>query len=111
MNDTRIDATGTSAAYRYDAERAGQIEAKWQRIWAQQHTFETPNPVGDLSAGPALDRPCKFYVMDMFPYPSGAGLHVGHPLGCIASDAFARYMRMKGRLVRACGATTSPSPG
>jgi leucyl-tRNA synthetase len=94
-------ATGDPAAaeagvsFRYDARRAGQIEAKWQRIWADQRTFATPNPAAAASADPGR----KFYVMDMFPYPSGAGLHVGHPLGCIASDAVARYMRMKGRLV------------
>ncbi len=68
------------------------IEANWQAYWADQHTFATPNP-GDEGFDP--DKP-KFYVLDMFPYPSGVGLHVGHPLGYIATDIVSRYMRMKG---------------
>ena len=63
-----------------------EIEQKWQQFWAENQTFKTENN----SAKP------KFYVMDMFPYPSGAGLHVGHPLGYIASDIFSRYKRIKG---------------
>ena len=62
------------------------IEARWQKYWAENKTFKAEN---DSS------RP-KYYVLDMFPYPSGAGLHVGHPLGYIASDIFARYKRLKG---------------
>lgn len=63
-----------------------EIEPRWQKYWAKNKTFKaTEDP----------SRP-KFYVLDMFPYPSGAGLHVGHPLGYIASDVYARYMRQKG---------------
>ena len=62
------------------------IEAKWQKTWKETDAYKvTEDP----------NRP-KFYVLDMFPYPSGAGLHVGHPLGYIASDVFARYKRHKG---------------
>ncbi|AZG46991.1 Leucine--tRNA ligase [Gordonia insulae] len=91
--------------HRYTAEVAGEIEARWQRNWADQHAYEAPNPVGplagDLSAfgGAGDDADAKLFIQDMFPYPSGAGLHVGHPLGFIASDVFARYQRMTGRNV------------
>ena len=63
-----------------------EIEKKWQRYWAEKKTFRAQ----DNSAKP------KYYVLDMFPYPSGAGLHVGHPLGYIATDIMARYKRHKG---------------
>src|SRR6201999_4606926 len=65
------------------------IEQKWQQFWAENKTFKADNN----SSKP------KYYVQDMFPYPSGAGLHVGHPLGFIATDVFARYHRMTGRNV------------
>ena len=87
------------AAFGYTVTLAGRIEAKWQRAWSERGTFEVPNPVGSLSDGTALDPARKLYVIDMFPYPSGAGLHVGHPLGYIASDVFARYRRMSGDVV------------
>lgn len=69
-----------------------EIENKWQQYWAENQTFKAQNP--PLSG--ALKNAPKFYVLDMFPYPSGAGLHVGHPLGYIASDIYARYKRHKG---------------
>ncbi len=70
-----------------------QIEAKWQKYWAEHQTFKATSP--DPSQGGDPLKP-KFYVLDMFPYPSGAGLHVGHPLGYIASDIYARYKRHQG---------------
>jgi len=69
-----------------------QIEPKWQAIWDERQLFHGPNP-GEKGFDPA--KP-KFYVLDMFPYPSGAGLHVGHPEGYTATDIVARYKRMRG---------------
>jgi leucyl-tRNA synthetase len=64
----------------------GEIEKKWQKRWAEQKTYQVKED----------NKKEKFYVLNMFPYPSGAGLHVGHPLGYIASDIYARYKRQKG---------------
>ncbi|MCT1426190.1 leucine--tRNA ligase [Corynebacterium sanguinis] len=85
-------------AFRYTAAVANEIEQKWQRYWVDNGTFNAPNPVGDLATGGELPAD-KLNVQDMFPYPSGAGLHVGHPLGYIATDVFARYNRMLGKNV------------
>ena len=81
-------------AHRYTAALAAEIEQRWQDRWESEGTFHAPNPAGDL-AGDVGDRPRRF-VMDMFPYPSGSGLHVGHPLGYIATDVFGRWSRMAG---------------
>jgi leucyl-tRNA synthetase len=86
--------------FRYDARLANQIELRWQDRWEREGTFHAPNPVGDLADGFAREtgRP-KFYLLDFFPYPSGIGLHVGHPLGYIGTDVFGRYLRMTGHHV------------
>ena len=63
-----------------------EIEKKWQQRWAENHTYQVTED----------ESKKKFYVLNMFPYPSGAGLHVGHPLGYIASDIYARYKRLQG---------------
>ncbi|MCX4823012.1 leucine--tRNA ligase [Streptomyces sp. NBC_01142] len=95
---TPIAAEGT-AAHRYTAAMAADIEARWQDFWDAEGTYEAPNPSGDLAGDSALAARPKKFVMDMFPYPSGAGLHVGHPLGYISTDVFARYQRMTGHNV------------
>ncbi|MBB5869387.1 leucyl-tRNA synthetase [Allocatelliglobosispora scoriae] len=83
--------------FRYTAALANDIEKRWQDYWAVNGTFRAPNPVGPLSdpSHPRSGAP-KQFVLDMFPYPSGAGLHVGHPLGFIGTDVFARFQRMAG---------------
>ena len=87
-------------SYRYTAKLAGEIEAHWQDRWETEGTFHAPNPAGPWAEPEKIDsRGEKLFVLDMFPYPSGAGLHVGHPLGYIATDTFARFNRMKGRNV------------
>src|SRR6478672_6028153 len=83
---------GEEPKFRYTAAVAAEIEPKWQEYWAANHTFEVPNHPADLS------QP-KSFIMDMFPYPSGAGLHVGHPLGYIATDVLGRYKKMTGHKV------------
>jgi leucyl-tRNA synthetase len=98
MSDT-TPAAETAAPHRYTAATAERIEAQWQDFWDAHGTFAAPNPSGELDGQPELvGRPKKF-IMDMFPYPSGAGLHVGHPLGYIATDVHARFQRMTGHNV------------
>ena len=94
------DVDSDAPRYRYTAELAGRIERAWQDNWERMGTFHVPNPVGSLapSDGSAVPED-KLFVQDMFPYPSGEGLHVGHPLGYIATDVYARYHRMIGRNV------------
>src|SRR3989442_10730120 len=69
-----------------------EFEPKWQAIWEERQFFHAPNP-GEKNFDPSKS---KFYVLDMFPYPSGAGLHVGHPEGYTATDILTRYRRMRG---------------
>ncbi|MBX5486873.1 MAG: leucine--tRNA ligase [Mycolicibacterium hassiacum] len=91
------DAGTDVPQHRYTAELAGQIERAWQQTWASEGVFFAPNPVGDLAPAGGGPLPTnKMFVQDMFPYPSGDGLHVGHPLGYIATDVYARYHRMIG---------------
>ena len=87
----------TTPPHRYDAGLADDIETRWQEHWREHRTYHCPNPGGALSADPSgfAGRP-KLFIMDMFPYPSGVGLHVGHPLGFIATDVYARFKRMTG---------------
>ena len=88
-----------NTTHRYTPELAAQIESAWQQYWKDNGTFNAPNPVGPL-AEEGKELPAeKMNIQDMFPYPSGAGLHVGHPLGYIATDTFARYNRMLGKNV------------
>jgi leucyl-tRNA synthetase len=96
VTDSVEAPTESAPEYRYTAELAGHIEEQWQDLWETQGTFDAPNPVGTLAGDVPKD---KLFVQDMFPYPSGSGLHVGHPLGYIATDVFARYHRMQGRNV------------
>ncbi|MDV2424221.1 leucine--tRNA ligase [Corynebacterium curieae] len=88
-----------STSYRYTPELANQIEKTWQQYWKDNGTFNAPNPVGELATSEGELPKEKLNVQDMFPYPSGAGLHVGHPLGYIATDTYARYNRMLGKNV------------
>ncbi|KQT97828.1 leucine--tRNA ligase [Sanguibacter sp. Leaf3] len=84
---------------RYTAALAGEIELRWQERWAERGTFHAANPTGPLTDGKGRNADPSspsFFVMDMFPYPSGAGLHVGHPLGYIATDVVGRFRRMSG---------------
>ncbi|MFH8471841.1 leucine--tRNA ligase [Streptomyces sp. NPDC018000] len=98
MSETN-SAAETAAPHRYTAAMAADIEARWQDFWDAEGTYEAPNPTGDLAGSPELAAKPKKFIMDMFPYPSGAGLHVGHPLGYIATDVFARHQRMTGHNV------------
>jgi leucyl-tRNA synthetase len=98
--DSAPQADADAPRYRYTAELASSIERTWQNNWARRGTFNVANPVGSLAPtdGSAVPED-KMFVQDMFPYPSGEGLHVGHPLGYIATDVYARYFRMTGRNV------------
>ncbi|MBZ4014253.1 leucine--tRNA ligase [Streptomyces purpurogeneiscleroticus] len=98
MSETTT-AAEAAAPHRYTAALAADIEARWQDFWDENGTYEAPNPSGDLAGDPEQVAKPKKFIMDMFPYPSGAGLHVGHPLGYIATDVYARFQRMTGHNV------------
>jgi leucyl-tRNA synthetase len=86
--------------HRYTAALAQEIELRWQDFWEAERIFETPNPTGSLGDPETFgNRGEKLFVLDMFPYPSGVGLHVGHPLGYIGTDVFSRFKRMTGHNV------------
>ena len=92
--------TGEAPPFRYNATLAADLELRWQDQWDSEHVFETPNPAGSLADPTAVEAAGeKLFILDMFPYPSDYGLHVGHPLGFIGTDVFARYQRMAGRHV------------
>jgi leucyl-tRNA synthetase len=93
------EAGETAPGHRYTAALAGRIEQRWQDYWSDQGSYHAPNPTGPLAEDADEVPSDKLFVQDMFPYPSGAGLHVGHPLGYIGTDVFARYHRMIGRNV------------
>jgi leucyl-tRNA synthetase len=100
MTDTETPRTEDAPPYRYTARLANEIEQRWQDYWEEERTFWTPNPSGPLADGfDGVAGRTKQYVLDMFPYPSGAGLHVGHPLGYIGTDVYARFKRMTGHNV------------
>lgn len=82
--------------FRYTALLAADIESRWRHFWETNGTFHTPNPAGPLADPERLGSKPKSFIVDMFPYPSGSGLHVGHPLGYIGTDVYARFKRMKG---------------
>ncbi len=84
--------------FRYTGALASELEVRWQAWWDDQHTFEVGNPAGPLAGNLDTSRE-KIFILDMFPYPSGTGLHVGHPLGFIGTDVYARYQRMAGKNV------------
>ncbi|MDQ1538439.1 MAG: leucyl-tRNA synthetase [Actinomycetota bacterium] len=85
--------------HRYTAEMAERIELSWQDRWQSEGTFHAPNPAGPWADPEGVAGREKLFVLDMFPYPSGAGLHVGHPLGFIATDVYSRFQRMTGKNV------------
>jgi leucyl-tRNA synthetase len=90
-------ADAETLPFRYNATLAGAIERRWQDYWDHEGTFHVPNPAGPWAAPMPAGE--KVYLLDMFPYPSGSGLHVGHPLGFIGTDVLGRYLRMTGKTV------------
>ena len=99
MTATDAPDTADTPAHRYTGALAQQIEARWQDRWEADGTFEAPNPAGPLADPAKVAGRQPMFILDMFPYPSGAGLHMGHPLGFTATDMYARYQRMNDRNV------------
>ena len=100
MSDHGEQTSEHQPTFRYSATLAQDIELRWQDRWDADGTFEAPNPAGPLADAERLaDYGDKLFVLDMFPYPSGAGLHVGHPLGYIGTDVYSRFKRMTGHNV------------
>ena len=101
MSDNEKSTQTEEPNFRYNAALAQDIENKWQKIWDEKGTFWAANVNGDLKDGKGRNAEGRtaYFAMDMFPYPSGKGLHVGHPLGYLASDVVSRYHRMKGENV------------
>jgi leucyl-tRNA synthetase len=100
MPGTESPPPGTDVPkHRYSAALAGEIEGRWQDRWEKEATFQAPNPAGPLGEPAKVGGRPKLFILDMFPYPSGAGLHVGHPLGFIATDVYGRFKRMTGHNV------------
>ena len=100
MSDHGDNTFDDQPTFRYSAASAQDIERRWQDRWEAEGTFEAPNPAGPL-ADPERTEELRdrLFVLDMFPYPSGAGLHVGHPLGYIGTDVYSRFKRMTGHNV------------
>src|SRR5262250_2198869 len=100
ITTSAADLSEAPLRFRYGAGIAAEIELRWQDRWAAAGTFSSANPSGSLAGGfeSVAGRPKRF-VLDMFPYPSGIGIHVGHPIGYTATDAYARYLRMTGHHV------------
>lgn len=94
---TSFGMTEDQPKFRYTAELANEVERRWQDRWEAERVFWTPNTTGLLAEDPrgVAGRP-HLFLLDMFPYPSGKGLHVGHPLGYIGTDVYARFQRMNG---------------
>src|SRR3954453_9745376 len=93
------DAAAAVPPHRHTAALASRIEQGWQDHWESEGTFAAPNPAGPWADPEGVAGREKLYILDMFPYPSGKGLHVGHPLGYIATDVYGRFQRMRGRNV------------
>ncbi len=103
-SESQPSAAGELPPYRYNAQMANEIELRWQERWRVEGTYHTPlRPMASAPRGPQLSgspaHQKKLFIMDMFPYPSGSGLHVGHPLGYIGTDVYARFKRMCGYVV------------